>query len=295
MALPQIATGQFNTPSNAFSVRQPPVPCHVFEAERQRALAPIYTSRMIDLDLSTRLGLNYPATTPTLMARYITLAAGQSLPIAVEATAEIFYVAHGRGVSTTADAEVRWKSGDVFALPGGGTSHHQSIDGPALLLLCTDEPLLAFLGVRPREPPNGIIEPTLFCAEDIEARLEKVHAQSRDDVAGKAVFCTTPIGVPTSTVTPMIVGVINTLEAGGDQRAHRHNAVALTLCIQGENCHSIIEGERVEWRPFSVMLTPPTQMHSHHNRGSELMRSFVMQDSGLYYQTRAVGFAYSGD
>jgi gentisate 1,2-dioxygenase len=55
----------------------------------------------------------------------------------------------------------------------------------------------------------------------------------------------------------------------------------------------MIEGARVDWKQFGVMVTPPTESHSHHNRGADLMQSFVMQDSGLYYYTRAVGFEYS--
>jgi gentisate 1,2-dioxygenase len=137
-----------------------------------------------------------------------------------------------------------------------------------------------------------VVKPTLFPGRLMKEILEDVHSRSGDDVAGKAVFCTSPAGAATSTVTPMIVAAVNTLEAGGDQRPHKHNAVALTFCIQGEHCHSVVANRRVDWKPFGVMVTPPGEEHSHHNRGKKIMRSFVMQDSGLYYHTRAVGFAY---
>ena len=44
---------------------------------------------------------------------------------------------------------------------------------------------------------------------------------------------------------PMVNTAINTLEAGGDQRPHRHNGAAITLAIEGEGIHSMIEDEKV--------------------------------------------------
>jgi gentisate 1,2-dioxygenase len=287
-----IGTPIFRTPSNAFSVKIPKVPCHLFEEERLAALDEATPAGAIVLDLSARLGLAYPATTPSLLARYLILDDNSDVELSTNATGEMYYVASGHGVSSTGDLGLEWQAGDVFCMPGGGTTTHRAGNGRALLLQCTDEPMLNFLGVRPRDPADGVIKPTLYRGSEIDLILKDVHSRAGADVAGKAVFCTTPVGEATSTVTPMMVGVINTLEAGGDQRAHRHNAVALTFCIQGEGCHSIIEGQRVDWRKFGVMVTPPTEAHSHHNRGQVLMRSFVMQDSGLYYHTRAVGFAY---
>lgn len=287
-----MGTSIFRTPSNAFSVKIPKVPCHLFEEERLAALHEATPAGAIALDLSARLGLAYPASTPSLLARYLILDDNSALELSTNATGEMYYAASGHGVSSKGDVKLEWQAGDVFCMPGGGVTTHRARHGRALLLQCTDGPMLSFLGVRPRDPANGVIKPTLYKSSEIDLILKDVHSRAGTDVAGKAVFCTTPIGEATSTVTPMMVGVINTLEAGGDQRAHRHNAVALTFCIQGEGCHSVIEGQRVDWRKFGVMVTPPTEAHSHHNRGQALMRSFVMQDSGLYYHTRAVGFAY---
>jgi gentisate 1,2-dioxygenase len=282
----------FRTPSNAFSLETPPVPCHLFEQERLRALDPETPTGPIALDLSERLGLTYPATTPTLLASYLVIRPHDEHRTVAEATAQVSYVATGNGMSRQGDAEITWKAGDVICFPGGTPVVHQSGAERALLISCTDEPTLAFLGVRPRAAEVGVVAPTRFRGEEIDRILEDVHSRTGDDVAGKAVFCTSPIGERTSTITPMIVSVINTLEAGGDQRGHRHNAVALTFCIEGEGCYSMVGGRRVDWKPFGVMVTPPGEPHSHHNRGSRLMRSFVMQDSGLYYHARTVGFSY---
>ena len=90
----------------------------------------------------------------------------------------------------------------------------------------------------------------------------------------------------------MMVAAINTLEPGKDQRAHRHNGVAITLALEGEGVYSLIENERVDWVSGAAQVTPATELHSHHNRGTKRMRSLVIQDEGLHYYTRTPGFSW---
>ena len=85
---------------------------------------------------------------------------------------------------------------------------------------------------------------------------------------------------------------INTLEAGGDQRHHRHNADAINLAIEGENVYSMIEDEKIYWKNGVAQITPASELHSHHNRGSKRMESFVVQDEGLHWYLRTTGFSW---
>ena len=41
-----------------------------------------------------------------------------------------------------------------------------------------------------------------------------------------------------------------------------------------------------------AQVTPATDLHSHHNRGTKRMRSAVIQDEGLHYCTRTPGFSW---
>ncbi len=41
------------------------------------------------------------------------------------------------------------------------------------------------------------------------------------------------------------------------------------------------------------MITPPAAMHSHHNEGDELALFLIVQDGGLYYHCRTMGFSYA--
>ncbi len=80
------------------------------------------------------------------------------------------------------------------------------------------------------------------------------------------------------TTSPFLTATLNSLLPGGDQTAHRHNAAAITLSIVGDGVHSLVEGERIDWKPWSVLVTPPTLVHSHHNRGEQNMLCFIVQD-----------------
>jgi len=75
-------------------------------------------------------------------------------------------------------------------------------------------------------------------------------------------------------------------------RAHRHNAAAITLVLQGENCHSRIAGEARSWSLYSTLVTPPGEPHSHHNGGDVQARFLIVQDGGLHYHARTMGFAF---
>jgi gentisate 1,2-dioxygenase len=85
---------------------------------------------------------------------------------------------------------------------------------------------------------------------------------------------------------------MNTLEPGTRQRAHMHNAAAITLAIEGDGCFSMIEGERITWSRFSTMITPPAEVHSHHNAGAAPARFLIVQDGGWHYHARTMVFAF---
>ena len=127
-----------------------------------------------------------------------------------------------------------------------------------------------------------------------EAELEGVYRPP--DVArfpGYAVVLSHAGLEHTRNIHPTMTLALNSLPPGASQRPHVHNSMALTLCLQGEGCHSIVAGERKEWSPHAVMVTPPAAPHSHHNEGCERMRCLIVQDGGLHYHARTIGFAYA--
>ncbi len=277
---------------NGFAFSYPPVPVRQFKTEHDRAFDPTAGSDAIVLDASQALGTVYPATTPTLLCRYIRVLAGEQISFEYRATGEVCYVISGRGQSTNGTDAVVWKRGDVFCLPGGiATTYHADVD--SILFNVTDEPLLAFAGARAPDANTAMVETVVWRNEEIERHLETVYRRPMtDDTTGASVQFSTRRTAPSVATIPFINVAINTLEAGCDQRAHRHNGVAVTLALQGDGIHSMIDGERVDWITGVAQITPATTLHSHHNRGERRMRSLVIQDEGLHVYTRTPGFSF---
>ena len=83
----QSRRARYHCPENGFSFAWPAVPAHQFLAERDRAMDPGTPTSTIELDIAKALGLAYPATTPTMLTRYIKLRAGDALRCAWAASA----------------------------------------------------------------------------------------------------------------------------------------------------------------------------------------------------------------
>ncbi len=283
---------RYLTNVNGFAFSYPPVPAHQFNAEHQRATAPDAPTGAIMLDVSQVLGTVYPATTPTLFCRYIRLRAGEQYSVAYAASGEVCYVMSGRGESTNGADCIAWQQGDVFCLPGGQDTSYRA-DEDALLFNVTDEPLLACARVRAPEKGKAAVEAVVWRGDEIDRLLDAVYQRPiTDKTTGSSVQFSTRRTEPNYTTIPFINTAINTLAPGCDQRAHRHNGVAVTLAIQGDGIHSMIDAERIDWVTGVAMITPATTLHSHHNRGEKRMRSLVIQDEGLHVYTRTPGFSF---
>lgn len=280
-------------PANAFDFRWPPVPRRQFLAERDRAFDPEATTGLIPLDASNVLETPYPATTPSLLAQYLRLRSGESLSTKHRASGEVYFVMQGAGQSRNGADSVAWSEGDLFCFAGGQETLHTADDEESLLFCVSDAPLVAFQGLEPPGSGGSLIDTVHWPAAEIDKRLDTVYARSRTkDEAGRAVLFSSRSLSPARNILPMMVAAINTLESGGDQRPHRHNGVAITLALEGEGVYSLIEGERIDWVKGAAQITPATELHSHHNRGDDRMRSLVIQDEGLHYYTRTPGFSW---
>jgi gentisate 1,2-dioxygenase len=284
---------RYHSADNNFDFSWPPVPARQFLAERDRAFDAAGPSGLIALDAADDLGTAYPATTPLMLLRYLKLRAGESLETEFAASGEVYYVMRGQGESRNGDDLIAWGKGDLFCFPGGGTTAHRAGADDCLLMLATNEPLLAFERLRPPAPGEARIETVHWPAAEIAAQFQEVWMRPiTAETTGHAVLFSSRALAPSTNTIPSLNVAINTLEAGRDQRPHRHNGVAVTLAIQGEGVYSMIDGARKDWSDGAATVTPPAALHSHHNRGSRRMASLVFQDEALHYYTRTPGFSF---
>jgi gentisate 1,2-dioxygenase len=285
---------RYYSPANIFTVKRPPVPKHVFVEEISQAMAADTPTGWIALDVGARMGFDYPATTPMLLGRYATLRAGESLSGQFQSSGELYYVITGSGSAAKAGEVIDWGTGDIFALPGGGKTELTGGPEGGVLFQVTNEPELTFHGLAAPSPETSPTQAVHYPDAEIRRQMALVHdAQKADpNVSGLAMHFSSEQREKMGDIHPSIALAMNSLDAHENQRPHRHNSVAMTLPIQAENIYSVIEGERIDWHQYAIMITPPADLHEHHNEGDEMMRSLVVQDGSLYYHLRTIGFSF---
>lgn len=287
------ARGRFFNTGNAFNIVNPPVPDHAFTKEPLKALDDATPTGLIACDISGILGCPFPATSPLILARYGRIRAGESLTIDFAASGTIAYVIKGQGRAVTGAETIAWSEGDVFVLPGGQPTTLQA-DVTAVLWLVTNEPQLAFESLRAPAPGGSPTDLVHYRAEEIDRQIDLLYDIGRDSsIAGSALIFSAERQEATRNILPTLTAAMNSLPAGLVQPPHRHNSVAVSLVIRGDNCFSIIDGRRKDWSPWATTITPPVSVHSHHNEGTEQARFLIIQDGGIFYHVRAMGFEFA--
>lgn len=279
------ARARFFNSGNAFNIKLPTVPAADFSAVLAAADSADAPTGLYACDQSDVLDCPFPATTPLMLARYARLRAGETLVLDLAANGLIAHVMRGRGGA----AGFTWGAGDVFLLRGGSPVPLQATED-SLLWIVSDEPLLALNAARPGPAP---LAPVHYPAAEIERQLAILAGTTANpDTSGLAVIFSSDALEAARNITPVLTLSLNTLPPGEAQAPHRHNSAAITLILQGRDCHSTVGGRRCPWQPGTTLVTPPGEPHSHHNGGDVQARFLIVQDGGLHYHARTMGFAF---
>tara|TARA_Y100000389_G_scaffold43586_1_gene38249 strand:- start:3563 stop:4684 length:1122 start_codon:yes stop_codon:yes gene_type:complete len=286
-------------------------------------------SKVIPFDLSEELEVNYPATTPNLLANFVRITNNQSLPTSIAAaTSQVFYIIRGSGHSLTRKGTVHWETGDLFVLPFLGeklspicpmsqcvlhTCSQEPITNGCAIYWVNDSPLLEYLGVRPKEN-NGDSElrfsPSFFNNQEVKSFVNNIQPNDPEDGTPKnrrGVLFGNKYTQQTKTLTPSLWSLLNVISPFDTQRPHKHNSVALDLAISAngtvwtsmgpeiDSDGEIINPIKVEWRSGGVFVTPPGWWHSHHNTGAQDAWVLPIQDAGLYTHQRTLDIRFADD
>lgn len=288
------ARGRFFNTGNGFNVQLPPVPDHIFTDEPRLALDPATPTGLIGCDISAELACGFPATTPLVLAHYARIRAHERLETDFAASGVIAYVIAGSGITHCGGEDIAWQLGDLFILPGGAAATHTAGDADAVLWIVTNEPQLAFENLRapgPGEAPTDVVH---YRGDEIARQIDLLYDIGRgENIAGSALIFSAERQEATRNILPTLTVAMNSLPGGVVQRPHRHNSVAVSLIIKGDRCFSVIDGKRKDWAPWATTITPPVSVHSHHNGGNEMALFLIIQDGGIYYHARAMGFEFA--
>lgn len=292
-ASPAQSRARFFNPGNAFDIRLPEVPDHIFTDEPRRAMAAGTPTGLITCDLSREMACSFPATSPLMLARYARVRAGENLQTAFVASGVICYVIQGEGSSSGASGSIQWQAGDVFILPGGESFTHAG-QSDSVLWIVTNEPQLAFESLRPPVVGKAPTDLVHYTAPEIARQLKMLQDTGRDEAtAGTAVLFSSDRQEANRNILPTLTLAMNALPPRSSQRAHRHNAAALMLLIHDTGCYSLMDGKRKDWVQWATTVTPPVSVHSHYNDGEQQAQFLVVQDGGLFYHMRAMGFSFA--
>lgn len=275
-------------------------------------------TRVIPFDISEEIDIDDTAcTSPNLMASFLRINIGDGIETQVpNATSQVFYVIRGSGKTRISDENgqketITWKTGDMFCVPvtrtemthicTGAESH-----GGAALYWIHDEPLMNYLGATPSVRK---FEPTLYKKEDMIKKVEEIkhetgecHKKNRLGVLLGNTKC-----AQTKTLTHVLWSLLNSIPQNSVQRPHRHNSVALDLCVaakpgvytlMGKEIDSnglIVDPIRCDWVPGSAFITPPGWWHSHHNESEDVAWVLPIQDAGMYTHMRTLDIRFVDD
>lgn len=289
---------QFHEYTAAADPQLPRVPFAVFPA-REHESGP---TREIAWDLSAALRTDWPATAPGLLASFLRILPGTSLCTRARASSQMFYVIRGAGRTRSRHGALAWSRGDLMAFPGGGDLAHEA-SADAALYAVSDEPLLRFLGAEPAEER---FRPTLHAAAAMQAALRQVNAEPGAGQRNRNGVLLANAAAPlTMTLTHSLWSLFNELPAGVVQKPHRHNSVALDLCIAagpgvytliGESLDAsgrIVGGRRMDWQPGAAFTTPSGWWHSHHNESDRSALVLPVQDAGLHSWLRTLDIRFA--
>ena len=284
--------------TSAANPRMPKIEIEAFPASMHQ----IDETRVIPLDLSAHLDTPYPCTGPSLLANFVHINPGEALTTDCSSASQVFFCIRGKGSSETPDGTVTWKTGDYFAIPGDLSLQHTAEEDTAFYWV-NDEPLFCYLGAK---PDTARFRPVFYSYECLESELAKVRAENEGKDKNRNGILLANVDCPiTKTVTHTMWSLYNLLPRQSRQKAHRHNSIALDLCVAAgpdtytligrkiDSDGNIIDPIKAMWTPGSAFVTPPGWWHSHHNESGEDAIVLPVQDAALHTQIQTLDIQFS--
>ncbi|MDO6588128.1 hypothetical protein Q4543_21730 [Salipiger sp. 1_MG-2023] len=285
------ARGRYFNSGNAFNLKLPPVPPRILHDEPARAMAKDATGWVL-CDLSNELECPFPATTPLMLARYATVLSGETLDVTLNCTASIWYVIDGAAQIVFGDETATLGKGDVFLLPGGVGARIEASES-AVFWAVGNDPQLAFEKAQPITGAEAATSFVHYPAQEITYQLDTVYQRdANNSTSGHALIFSAERTVDSRNIAPTLTLSLNTLKPNSFQPPHKHNSAALTLAVAGDPAYSMVDELKCDWSPWATLLTPPAAKHSHHNDGDTRAEFLIVQDGGLYYHARTMGFEF---
>jgi gentisate 1,2-dioxygenase len=265
------------------------------------------------IDFSDIFNVSHKSTTPNLLASFIRtedeveLLNNNTNPSAFNATSHMFYIIKGScsihidDDDDDDDAKHTVCSGDILITPCFKSVRIQNLlkEEEVQIYYINDSPLVNYLG---NKAVNPIFKTAIYRKDFLAQKLDELSNRNNNR---KGILLsnkdTHALGI--NTITPVLWALYNELPPNTIQKPHKHNSVALDLCItckDSENIYTLIGDEldeqgnilnpkKVHWKEGCMFITPPGLWHSHNNDGNTFAYILPVQDAGLLLYQRILG------
>lgn len=260
------------------------------------------------IDFSKIYHVSYKASSPNLLASFIKLGKKEifykdleNCDTTVNASSNLFYIIQGDCefcIDNVENFEVN--CGSIFISPFfNSIKITNKGDDDLLIYYINDSPLLNYLGSR---VSNRTFIPSVYSKDYLLTNLEKL-SNPNNNRKGILLSNEDTEKIGTNTITPVLWALYNELPPRTNQRPHKHNSVALDLCIKSDDAENIytllgeeldengniINPQKIYWREKEMFITPPGLWHSHHNTGDTYAYILPIQDAGILLYQRILG------
>jgi len=274
---------------------------------------PIVTKNISDssfglqwLDLSKIYAVEHSATSPNLLAGFIKLRKeehivfSQSSDNSFNASSNFFYILSGVCSAEVDGEQCSMNSEDIFIFPRfEETKIFNSGETDVCIYYINDSPLINYLGSIAQKK---LFKASLYSKAFLQEKLQEL-SNPNNNRKGILLSNTDTEKIGINTITPILWSLYNELPPKTLQLPHRHNSVALDLCIiceDSENVYTLI-GDKLDekgniinptkkhWKTGEMFITPPGLWHSHNNVGNTYAYVLPIQDAGLLLFQRILG------
>ena len=257
------------------------------------------------IDFSEVFRSEYKATSPNLLASFIKLESNEEISVdsnLTNATSHLFFIMSGFCEMQIDDEIHIVSSGDILISPMFRSitiKNNGNVD--LQIYYINDSPLVNYLG---NQPVKKIFKSAIYSKDFLLNNLFRL-SNPQNNRKGILLSNKDTEKIGNNTITPVLWALYNELPENTVQRPHRHNSVALDLCIScddSENIYTlmgeeldasgnIIDPIKVHWKTGEMFITPPGLWHSHNNLGDTYAYILPIQDAGLLLYQRILGIS----
>lgn len=256
------------------------------------------------IDLSETYNVEYKSTSPNLLASFIKIKNNTDFILkgdSANASSHFFFVIQNQcTIYINRDEKFNVDEGDILISPFNEEITIQNTgESDVLLYYINDSPLMNYMGSKPFKKT---FQSAVYSKEFILSNLREL-ANPNNNRKGILLSNKDTERIGVNTITPILWSLYNELPPLTNQRPHKHNSVALDLCVtcsdsdniftligsKVDDKNNIINPIKVNWVQGGMFVTPPGLWHSHHNLGNTFAYILPIQDAGLLLYQRILG------